>query len=100
MMCNHNAGERTYAEVVSLLSEAGWRVEEVHQFHETWLPQIVAVPIFTNEEVSFAKTAYSGYDAELRRKTHPSYDVALNTVDCKDGLMNHHLYRKVYSTTE
>jgi len=44
MLCNHNAGERTLDEFAKLLAETGWRIVEVHQMQQSWMPQIVAVP--------------------------------------------------------
>ncbi|KLO05417.1 S-adenosyl-L-methionine-dependent methyltransferase [Schizopora paradoxa] len=44
MLCNHNAGERTLDEFDKLLAETGWRIVEVYQSHQSWMPQIVAVP--------------------------------------------------------
>lgn len=32
-------------EFAYLLSEAKFRIVEVHQAHQSWLPQIVAVPV-------------------------------------------------------
>ncbi|KAH9947601.1 O-methyltransferase [Amylocystis lapponica] len=45
MLGNHNACERTVPEFADLLSQAGFRIVEVHQAHQSWLPQIVAVPV-------------------------------------------------------
>lgn len=45
MLNNHNAGERTLGEFVKLLSRTGWKVVEVHAAHQSWMPQIVAVPV-------------------------------------------------------
>ena len=45
MLSNHNAGERTLGEFVQLLSRTGWKVVEVHAAHQSWMPQIVAVPV-------------------------------------------------------
>ena len=45
MLSNHNACERTVPEFAYLLSEAKFRIVEVHQAHQSWLPQIVAVPV-------------------------------------------------------
>ena len=45
MLSNHNAGERTLGEFVQLLSQTGWKVVEVHAAHQSWMPQIVAVPV-------------------------------------------------------
>ncbi|CCM00235.1 uncharacterized protein FIBRA_02264 [Fibroporia radiculosa] len=45
MLSNHNACERTVPEFAELLSQSGFRIVEVHQAHQSWLPQIVAVPI-------------------------------------------------------
>ncbi|PCH35121.1 S-adenosyl-L-methionine-dependent methyltransferase [Wolfiporia cocos MD-104 SS10] len=45
MLSNHNACERTVPEFAALLSQAGFRIVEVHQAHQSWLPQIVAVPV-------------------------------------------------------
>lgn len=45
MLSNHNACERTVPEFAVLLSQAGFKIVEVHQAHQSWLPQIVAVPI-------------------------------------------------------
>ena len=44
MLNNHNAGERTLAAFKALLAGAGWRVIAVHAAHQSWMPQIVAVP--------------------------------------------------------
>ncbi len=44
MLCNHNAGERTLDEFAKLLAETGWRIVEVHQMQQSWMPQVVAVP--------------------------------------------------------
>ncbi|KAI0941969.1 hypothetical protein AcW1_009688 [Taiwanofungus camphoratus] len=45
MLSNHNACERTVPEFGGLLSQGGFRIVEVHQAHQSWLPQIVAVPV-------------------------------------------------------
>ncbi|KZT70030.1 O-methyltransferase [Daedalea quercina L-15889] len=45
MLSNHNACERTVPEFADLLSQANFRIVEVHQAHQSWLPQIVAVPV-------------------------------------------------------
>ncbi|KAI5117935.1 hypothetical protein M0805_009443 [Coniferiporia weirii] len=45
MLNNHNAGERTLPEFTRLLARTGWRVVAVHAAHESWMPQIVAVPV-------------------------------------------------------
>ncbi|KZT01060.1 S-adenosyl-L-methionine-dependent methyltransferase [Laetiporus sulphureus 93-53] len=45
MLSNHNACERTLPEFADLLGQAGFRIVEVHQAHQSWLPQIVAVPV-------------------------------------------------------
>ncbi|KAI0717310.1 S-adenosyl-L-methionine-dependent methyltransferase [Fomitopsis betulina] len=45
MLSNHNACERTVPEFAYLLSQAKFRIVEVHQAHQSWLPQIVAVPV-------------------------------------------------------
>ncbi|KAH9932971.1 O-methyltransferase [Fomitopsis serialis] len=45
MLSNHNACERTVPEFAYLLSQANFRIVEVHQAHQSWLPQVVAVPI-------------------------------------------------------
>ncbi|KLO09938.1 S-adenosyl-L-methionine-dependent methyltransferase [Schizopora paradoxa] len=44
MLCNHNAGERTLDEFDRLLAETGWRIVEVYQSQQSWMPQIVAIP--------------------------------------------------------
>lgn len=64
MMCNHNAGERTLSEITSLLLETGWEVQEVHQFHESWLPQIVAIPSATYQGIADASPTKTLYDIE------------------------------------
>lgn len=72
MMCNHNAGERTLPEVMALLLEAGWGVQEVYQFHETWLPQIVAIPLVDYKQMVDASPAKTFYDSGLSSETDAS----------------------------
>ncbi|KAL6307776.1 O-methyltransferase [Sparassis latifolia] len=45
MLCNHNACERTLPEFAALLAQCRFEILEVHQAHQSWLPQIVAAPI-------------------------------------------------------
>ncbi|GBE84991.1 4-O-methyltransferase 1 [Sparassis crispa] len=45
MLSNHNAMERTVPEFAELLSKTGFAIAEVHQAHQSWLPQIIAVPV-------------------------------------------------------
>ncbi|KAI0917536.1 hypothetical protein AcW2_007646 [Taiwanofungus camphoratus] len=45
MLSNLNACERIVPEFAGLLSQTGFRTVEVHQAHQSWLPQTVAVPV-------------------------------------------------------
>ena len=69
MMCNHNAGERTLSEFTALLLEAGWKVQKVHQFYESWLPQIVAKPLDSYQRTPDASPTKTLCDSEMSTET-------------------------------
>ncbi|KAI0757793.1 S-adenosyl-L-methionine-dependent methyltransferase [Daedaleopsis nitida] len=45
MLAHHNASERTFSAFETLLRKSGWRIDALHSASESWMPQIVAVPI-------------------------------------------------------